>query len=171
MNHSNPPTRPRGRRSAAASSGADAEGKGRAASAGHILVVDDDPEIRKIIALLLSGAGYRVDCAADGEAGWDALCADSFDLLIIDHEMPKLTGLELLRRVRAGPLHLPAIMISGFMPSGEADLEWLLRSGAAMEKPFMFGALLAKVRELLNGSPAGSPTVSMDGLQLSLRES
>lgn len=171
MNHSNTPTIPRGSRSAAASAAADAAGPDRAAAAGHILVVDDDPGICGIIALLLRGAGYRVDCATDGEAGWDAFCADSFDLLIIDHEMPKLTGLELLRRVRAGLLPTPAIMISGFMPSGEADLEWLLRPGAAMEKPFSFGALLAKVRELLNGSPAGSPTASMDGLQLSLRES
>lgn len=171
MNHSNTPTRPRGSRSSVASSAADAEGPGRAAAAGHILVVDDDREICKIIALLLRGAGYRVDCAADGEAGWNALCADSFDLLIIDHEMPKLTGLELLRRVRAGPVPTPAIMISGFMPSGEADLEWLLRPGAAMEKPFSFGALLAKVRELLSGSPAGSPAASMGGLQLSLCES
>jgi DNA-binding response OmpR family regulator len=51
--------------------------------------------------------------------------------------------------VRTGPLDVPAIMISGFMPWDEADLEWLLRSGAVMEKPFSMADLLAKVRSIL----------------------
>ena len=128
-----------------------------AASSAHILLVDDDPAIRGTVAFLLEGAGYRVGCAADGEAGWHALCADRSDLLITDHEMPKLTGLELLRRVRAVSRHLPAIMISGCPPLGEPDLESLLQPGAVLPKPFSIAVLLAKVRELLPGSLAGSP--------------
>jgi DNA-binding response OmpR family regulator len=91
-----------------------------------------------------------VDTAADGSAGLIALCFNPYDLLITEHEMPKITGFELLRRARACPLHLPAIMISGFMPWDEADLESLIRPGAVMEKPFSFAALLANVRTLLN---------------------
>ncbi len=140
------------------------------APAGRILLVDDDSAIRGILTALLEDAGYRVRSAADGEAGWDALRAGRFDLLITDHEMPGLTGLELLRRVRADPLRLPAIMISGFMPWDEDDLEWLLQPGAAIAKPFSFGALLAKVRELMDGSPAGSPAASREGWPLALGE-
>jgi CheY-like chemotaxis protein len=113
---------PPGLPSAAACPATNPGGPGRAASPAHILVVDDDPAVRGTVALVLESAGYRVGCAADGEAGWDAVCSARPDLLITDHEMPKLTGLELLRRVRAGSRHLPAIMISGCPPRGEADL-------------------------------------------------
>ncbi len=149
MNHAPTLIRPHGGRTVATSAPAKAEDPGRAAPAGQILLVDDDAEIREPIALLLDGAGYCVGCAADGEAAWEALCAARFDLLITDHEMPRLTGVELLRRVRARPLDLPAIMISGLMPWSEPDLKSLLRPGAMMEKPFSMGDLLATVRSFL----------------------
>ncbi len=163
-------TEPRGGRSAAATGSARAGDPERAAPAGRILLVDDDSAIRGILTGLLENAGYRVRSAADGEAGWDALRAARFDLLITDHEMPRLTGLELLRRVRADLPPLPAIMISGFMPWDEDDLDWLLQPGAAIAKPFSFGALLAKVRELMDGHPAGLPDASRAGCLLALGE-
>ncbi len=156
-------------RSVAASPAANPGSSARAAPAGHILLVDDDSAIRGHIALLLRGSGYRVDTAGDGGTGLIALYFNPYDLLITEHEMPKLSGLDLLRRMRACPLLLPAIMISGFIPWEEADLEWSLRPGAVVEKPFSFGALLAKVRMLLpgrsdrfgrriRGSPAALPS-------------
>lgn len=142
----------------------------RAASSAHILLVDDDPAIRGTVALVLEDAGYRVGCAEDGEAGWHALCADPSDLLSTDYEMPKLTGLELLRRVRGVSRRLPAILISGSPPRGEADLESLLQPGAIIPKPFSVGALLAKVEELLHGSLAGSSADSRDDWSLASRQ-
>jgi len=125
-------------------------------------VVDDDLVVRKTVALLLGRTGYRVACAPDGEAGWTALCTERFDLLITDQEMPGLTGLELLRRLRAGLPFLPAIMISGFVPSSEPDLRSLLWPGAVIEKPFSFAVLLARVRELLSPRMAASAIVLAD---------
>jgi DNA-binding response OmpR family regulator len=130
----------------------------RAATSAHILLVDDDSAVRGTMAIVLERAGYRVGCAEDGEAGWNALCAAPSDLLITDHEMPRLTGLELLRRVRAVSRRLPAILMSGSPPRGEPDLEALLHPGAVIPKPFSIGALLAKVQELLRESLAGSST-------------
>ena len=143
---------------------------GRAASSAHILLVDDDPAVRGTVTMLLENAGYRVGCAPDGEAGWHALCAAPSDLLITDYEMPKLTGLELLRRVRAVSRHMPAILMSGCLPRGEADLESLLQPGAVIPKPFSIGALLATVQELLRGSLAGSPAEPRESWQLASRE-
>ena len=157
-------------RSVAASPAANPGSSARAAPAGHILLVDDDSAIRGHIALLLRGSGYRVDTAGDGGTGLIALYFNPYDLLITEHEMPKLSGLDLLRRMRACPLLLPAIMISGFIPWEEADLEWSLRPGAVVEKPFSFGALLAKVRMLLPGRLTASVAASVDRLQPSLRE-
>jgi DNA-binding response OmpR family regulator len=141
----------------------------RAASSAHILLVDDDPAIRGTVTFLLEGAGYRVGCAADGEAGWHALCAAPSDLLITDYEMPKLTGLELLRRVRAVSRRLPAILMSGRLPQGEADLESLLHPGAVIPKPFSISALLAKVHELLHGSLTRLPADPRENWPLASR--
>ncbi len=146
-------------------------GPGRTVLSAHILLVDDDPAIRGTVALLLEDAGYRVGCAEDGEAGWGALCSVRPDLLITDHEMPKLTGLELLRRVRAVSRHLPAIMISGRLPSSDADFEALLQPGAVLPKPFSFRVLLTKVEELLHGRRAGSPAESPEGWPFASRNS
>jgi len=121
----------------------------------HVLLVDDDAGVRDFLANLLRGAGYRVTCAADGEEAWVALCADKYDVLVTDHSMPKLTGLDLIRRLRVGPLNaLPCVLVSGEIPWEEKDLLDLVRPGMAMAKPFSFLELLTCVRSLF------SPTAS-----------
>ncbi len=119
------------------------------AYSNRILVVDDDRSTRHLLANVLGRAAYHVSCADDGEAGWEALCADSFDLLITDYDMPRLTGLDLLRRIRVGPSRVPVILMSGTMPWDEPDLLRLLPPGTALEKPFTPADLLANVRGLL----------------------
>jgi len=140
---------PPGLPSAAACPATNPGGPGRAASPAHILVVDDDPGLRAILNAVLSSAGYRISCAADGEEGWHALCADRFHALITDHEMPRLTGLDLLRRVRARPLDVPVILTSGRIPWDQEDLPRLLAPGLVLRKPFSFVELLASVRRIL----------------------
>src|SRR5690349_14286804 len=66
----------------------------------RILVVDDDATTRQLNCLLLSRIGYDVDAAENGEQAWHALLATGYDLLITDHNMPLLTGLELVARAR-----------------------------------------------------------------------
>lgn len=119
----------------------------------RILVVDDVPGVRHTLESVLRGAGCSVSCAEDGERGWEALCGGNFDLLITDHDMPRLTGLDLLRRLRAAQSSLPVILISGKMPWDAIDLLDLLRPGMAMEKPFSFTELLAFVRNLVSQTP------------------
>lgn len=58
----------------------------------RILFVDDSIAVREATAKVLIYSGYHVDVAEDGEAGWEALHAASYDLLITDHNMPKLSG-------------------------------------------------------------------------------
>ena len=108
----------------------------------RILVVDDDIEIQKLLTIGLQRTGYDVECAGDGEAGWEALQVKNFDLLITDHNMPRLSGLGLLRKVRAAPLTLPAIMLSGNIPEKSPDLAELLSPGALLAKPFSWAKLL-----------------------------
>jgi len=112
----------------------------------NVLVVEDDATTRRLTALLLVRAGYLVDAAADGEAGWDALCSARYDLLVTDHDMPRLTGLQLIERLRRAAMKLPVIIASGSMELGEAgDHPWLALS-AILHKPFQSTDLIAAAR-------------------------
>lgn len=130
-----------------------------------ILVVDDDPSVQTLLAIGLRRTGYRVECREDGEAGWAALRESSFDLLITDHNMPKLTGVDLLRRLRAVPLHLPAILLSGNLPTQEPDLPRLLHPGAALAKPVLWTELLRQVRLLLHATPLPREEATPEGFR------
>lgn len=127
----------------------------------RILLVDDFVEIRELLSTMLTRLGYEVDVAGDGASGWDVFCSKRYDLLITDNDMPVLTGLDLVRRVRAIPHKIPVIVISGFARWEDSDVDSLLRPGAFIEKPFSFPTLKAKVEELMNGklarSKAGAP--------------
>lgn len=119
----------------------------------RILVVDDDPDVRRVLGGALRLFNYSVDTAGDGAVGWEALCANSYDLVITDHMMPKLTGLDLLRRLRTVRVDLPCILISGDLPSMEADLPSLLWPGRAVDKPVRLETLVTMVRSLLAAHP------------------
>jgi len=120
----------------------------------RILVADDDEGVRDVLASALRRAAYRVGCAHDGEAAWEALSANGYDLLITDHEMPRLTGLELLRRVRDRKPGVPVILISGTLPLDEPELLRLIEPGLALEKPFSLKDLLGAVRRVIVPSPS-----------------
>lgn len=115
----------------------------------RLLVVEDAAAVRTLVTRMLTSTGYSVESAEDGQQGWEALCAERFDLLITDHEMPRLTGLDLLRRVRSRLRELPVIFTSGSFPWLESDLPRLLLPGAILAKPFLPSELLAKVGELM----------------------
>ena len=115
----------------------------------RILVVDDEASIRHLLTRALRRAAYDVEAVDDGEEGWAALCAGRFDLLITDHAMPRLKGLDLVRRLRANSFNLPVILISGCIPCDEADVSRLLCPGMALEKPFSLVEVLVNVASLL----------------------
>ncbi|MEQ8667550.1 MAG: hybrid sensor histidine kinase/response regulator [Pirellulales bacterium] len=79
-----------------------------------VLVVDDSITVREVERQLLSAQGYDVDVAVDGQDGWHALRANSYDLLISDVDMPRMNGIELIQTVRQDPRfeQLPIIIVS-----------------------------------------------------------
>ncbi len=74
---------------------------GAVVSAGRILVVDDDPQIRRVMRVTLTGQGYEVDDAKSGEAALEKLRDERFDLVLLDMNMPGMGGLETCRAIRA----------------------------------------------------------------------
>lgn len=75
--------------------------------AHRILMVDDNLAIRELCAGALTGAGYQVDTVEDGAVGWQALQTDRYNLLVTDNSMPNLSGIELIRKLRAARMNLP----------------------------------------------------------------
>jgi DNA-binding response OmpR family regulator len=87
--------------------------------------------------------------AADGEGAWERLRSEVFDLLITDHMMPRLTGLNLIKRLRDANMTVPSILISGNPPTDESDLLLLIQPGRFLQKPFNLASLLDVVNGLL----------------------
>lgn len=114
----------------------------------RILYVEDEPAIRRIGQLTLERAGHRLDTAADGVEGWSSLREGNHDLLITDNQMPRLTGFELIRKVRLARLTMPIIVASGSLDELPVDeLRWL-ECGPVLPKPFTPGQLLSAVAEV-----------------------
>ena len=80
-------------------------------SAGRILVVDDDPQIRRVMRVTLTGQGYEVDDARSGDAALEKLRAARFDLVLLDMNLPGLSGLETCREIR-GQSEIAIIMLT-----------------------------------------------------------
>jgi two-component system sensor histidine kinase and response regulator WspE len=80
----------------------------------RILVVDDSVTVREVQRSLLRNRGYLVEVAVDGMDGWNALRAGAYDLTITDVDMPRMTGIELVSKIKGDPkLHaLPVIIVS-----------------------------------------------------------
>jgi two-component system OmpR family response regulator len=117
----------------------------------RILVVEDDQFVRELGTELLLRSGYEVDSAADGAAAWEALNEDYYDLMITDNKMPKVTGVELLKKLRAARMGLPVIMATGVLPTEEFMRYPWLQPAATLLKPYTANELLAKVRNVLHG--------------------
>jgi two-component system KDP operon response regulator KdpE len=122
-------------------------------SAGRLLVVDDDPQIRRVMRVTLSGQGYEVDDARTGEAALEKLRDQRFDLVLLDMNMPGTGGLETCREIRRGS-EIAVIMLT--VRDAEADKVAALDAGADdyVTKPFSSGELLARIRAALRRTPA-----------------
>ncbi len=118
-----------------------------------ILVADDNPEMRQAIEeTILNPAGYTVRSVGDGMSALSLAHELEPDVIITDHLMPSLTGVELIRRLHTEKPHIPVILITG---EGSEDLAIeALRSGASdyITKPFKAEQLLAAVGRVLSGS-------------------
>jgi len=119
-----------------------------------ILVADDEPNIVLSLEFVLAEEGYRVRVARDGQEVLDALAAELPDLLLLDVMMPRVSGFEVVQRVRANPAwrHLRVLMLSAKGREVEVRKGLALGADGYVTKPFAIKELLAEVaRQLQHG--------------------
>jgi len=121
-------------------------------SAGRILVVDDDPQIRRVMRATLVGHKYEVIEARNGEDALSRISAEIPDLVLLDMNMPGIDGLETCQQLRSGS-EVPVIILS--VRNSEKDKVAALDAGADdyITKPFSMEELLARIRAALRRAP------------------
>ena len=117
-----------------------------------ILVVDDQQPMRKTIVYILRQLGYRnVTCAEDGDIAWTCINSRPVDLVLLDWNMPRMSGLSLLKRIRASEDYhkIPVVMITA--EANEDHVVTAVQAGVTnyIVKPFAPGILDRKIHEAL----------------------
>ena len=128
----------------------------------HILVVEDDPDIRDAVAFTLETAGHAVTAVGDGPAALEVLGKQAFNLVVSDLRMQPMDGLQLLDAIRAGHPQLPVMLMTAYGDVGTAVAA--MRAGACdfLLKPFEPAVLLDQVRRYATATPDESEMVAED---------
>jgi two-component system, cell cycle response regulator DivK len=114
----------------------------------RILVVEDTEDNRRIVRDLLSGAGYEILEAADGEAGVAMARTHKPDLILMDIQLPVIDGYEATRRIKADPslVGIPILAVTSYALSGDEAKTRAAGCDGYLAKPFSPRELLGKVR-------------------------
>ncbi|MDM7859461.1 response regulator [Alteromonas sp. ASW11-36] len=119
----------------------------------HILIVDDMESIRNLVKSCLYELGAKnISMAADGEHAWKHLNSARFDLVICDIDMPKLDGIELLKRIRFSDSHakIPVIMLTAAVDKDNVNACIKVGANDYVAKPFQPKTLIFRVIKQLN---------------------
>ena len=138
-------------------------------SSGRILIVDDDPQIRRVLRTTLIAQGYEVNDERNGEEALESVRGGKFEVIILDMNMPGMTGIEICRSIRSTS-DVAIIMLT--VRDSEADKVAALDAGADdyVTKPFSSPELLARVRAALRRLPqtavSGPQSVRFDNVEI-----
>ncbi|SEF62281.1 DNA-binding response regulator, OmpR family, contains REC and winged-helix (wHTH) domain [Bryocella elongata] len=130
----------------------------------RLLIIDDDQALSRFLRRELKIQQYTADNAYDGEAALDLLRRESYDLMILDLNLPGMDGLDLLQQTRAIDPNLPVLVLTA--RSRKEDLVQALERGAddCLVKPFSFQELQARIRSLLRRKSVAAGPVGVSGV-------
>ncbi|HRH40904.1 MAG TPA: response regulator transcription factor [Pyrinomonadaceae bacterium] len=118
----------------------------------HILVIEDEPSVAIALRDSLESEGHSVKVVSDGSAGFQTASSESFDLILLDLMLPKMSGLEICQRLRANEIETPIIMLTARGASSDAAFGLKLGADDYIPKPFDVGELLARIEAVLRRS-------------------
>jgi len=128
--------------------------------AHRILVVEDEPENRLFIGLMLRTEGFEVSEAEDGRAALEMLAVDPLpDMILLDVMMPELNGWQVFERLRADPRcrDIPVVMLTALAQRTDVERAVQLGVDGYLTKPFEPADLIHKIEETLTGRRVASP--------------
>ncbi len=131
----------------------------------NILVVEDNPDNRRLVAWILEEAGYRVSCHGSAETGIEALKTESFDLILMDISLPGLSGIEATRTIRQieSLKKLPVIALTAL--SSQEEHEAIMASGVTelmikpLDEKFLFSRIATLVSTQAHNDPGKYPSI------------
>ena len=138
----------------------------------RVLIVEDDDAMSVALADGFAYEGYRVAVARDGAAGLDRATAEPPDLVILDVMLPRMTGLDVCRRLRSAGSAVPIIMLTARVQEADKVLGLKLGADDYVTKPFGFLELLARAEAVLRRAGGRRPdleTIEIGGLEVDFR--
>ncbi|MDD5034652.1 MAG: response regulator transcription factor [Methylococcaceae bacterium] len=133
----------------------------------HILLIEDDPELSKSLRQDLEAVGFAVDTAADGETAEYLGACEQYDIAVLDLGLPRMSGLEILKRWRAAKNPLPVIILTARDAWHEKVNGFEAGADDYLGKPFHVEELIARIRALLKRLHGQvQPTLEMFGVKL-----
>lgn len=133
----------------------------------RLLIFEDEKKLAEIIARGFKAEGFAVDIAGDGAQGLELAFSYAYDIIILDIQLPKLSGTEVLDRIREKNRHVPILVLTAKVTV--ADKVSHLNAGADdyLTKPFAFSELLVRVKALLRRAPVQrADIISIGDLEL-----
>lgn len=131
----------------------------------RLLVVDDDPAIARMLALVGEDHGYHLEVASDGAAGLALARGGDVDLILLDLNLPGLPGLEVCRRLRAAGTTVPILILSCERATVDAVVALEIGADDYIRKPFELRELIARIKAHLRRAAYAEPTTRPQRLQ------
>ena len=127
----------------------------------HVLVVDDEPDILKLVQKILEGEGHRVTIARDGHEALELVPRERPDVVVLDVNIPRVDGFEVCRRLKSNEAtrSIPVVMMTAAYPSLEDAVKGLgLGADEYVVKPFLREVLIHNVTRLLRRHEVDPPS-------------
>ena len=135
----------------------------------RILVIEDEPRILGFLKVGLEAEGFAVDGAEDGPSGLALALCESYEMVVLDLQLPGLGGLQVLERLHRNRPELPVLILSARNDLPTKLESFQLGANDYLSKPFSFDELVARVRvQLRHGGSDDASTVRIAGLELDL---
>jgi len=119
----------------------------------RILIVEDEPDIQLGLKYNLQGEGYEVDTSGNGREGFEKAMKNKYNCLILDVQLPELSGFDICRRLRENHVTTPIIMLTGKTDTFDKVLGLELGADDYMTKPFEVRELLARIKAVIRRKP------------------
>ncbi|MFA5023730.1 MAG: response regulator transcription factor [Patescibacteria group bacterium] len=119
----------------------------------NLLLIEDDPDLVSTLSLALAKNNFKIETATNGERGYELATSKNYDLIILDCNLPKLSGSEIIKKLRADGRAIPILVLTVLAEINNKVELFELGADDYLTKPFAISELLVRIKALLRRSP------------------